>query len=287
MFRRKRQGAVPRVTREPGEWKALWGPRMRWVGVIIVLVGLSAGLYEGERWLLEPGRFPLHHVRVVGELRNLSKAEVAEMVQGVLGRNFFALNIDLLRDTFAANPWIDRIGVRRVWPDIVELKIRERIPFGYWGEQEMVDINGQRFRPNAVRQPGPWPKLVGPDGHEKHLIHVWNETDALLGKVGLRLVGLVLDQRRAWSMEFANGIKINLGREHFGQRLQRFLEIYPRVLANQSDKIAVVDLRYTNGFAVRWTDSPRAESRLHSRSHGDEATEAALPGRGIPLISSG
>jgi cell division protein FtsQ len=28
--------------------------------------------------------------------------------------------------------------------------------------------------------------------------------------------------------------------------------VYPRVLAAQIDRIAVVDLRYVNGFAVRW-----------------------------------
>jgi cell division septal protein FtsQ len=58
-------------------------------------------------------------------------------------------------------------------------------------------------------------------------------------------------------MQFANGIEINLGREDFTERLQRFVDIYPRILASQSDKIAVVDLRYTNGFAVRWTNSPK------------------------------
>jgi cell division protein FtsQ len=248
----------------PGQWKAIWGARLRWLGVIIVLSVVSGGLYEGKKWLFEPSRFPLRHVRIHGKLLNLNQADVEKMVQNYLGQSFFALDINTLHASFAANPWVDKVSVRRLWPDTLEIRVQERTAFGFWGEEEMVDINGKRFRPTTLRQPGLWPRLIGPDGHEMNLIRVWREAEAVLNKIDLQLVRLVLDRRRAWSMQFANGIEINLGRENFAQRLQRFLDIYPLILANQSDKIAVVDLRYTNGFAVRWTNSPKPDSTTPS-----------------------
>jgi len=268
MLKYKRHGASPRIKREPGQWKAIWGLRLRWLGVISVFSVVSAGLYEGQRWLLDPSRFPLRHVHIHGELLNLDQTDVAKMVNSYLGQNFFALDIDALHATFAANPWIDRVSVRRLWPDTLAVSVRERTAFGCWGQNEMVAVNGQRFRPSNVRQPGPWPQLVGPDGHEMNLISVWQEAEAVLNKVDLKLVRLVLDQRRAWSMQFANGIEIYLGRENFAQRLRRFVDIYPRVLASQSDRIAVVDLRYTNGFTVRWTNSTQTDANIRSVPKG-------------------
>ena len=124
---------------------------------------------------------------------------------------------------------------------------------------EMVDVNGARFRPAVVRQPGPWPRLAGPDGHETALIRSYREADALLKPAGLQLTQLTQDERRAWRLVTANGLEIRLGRDLFPERLQRFVNLYPYLLADLSGRIAAVDLRYTHGFAVRWL-SPAAGS---------------------------
>lgn len=241
-----------------GRWRTVLGPPLRWLGVILVLAGVGFGLWVGGQKLRDPDLFPLRQVRIEGQLRNLAEADFQPIAGGYLGQNFFMANLDELRATLATNPWVEEIAVRRWWPDIVEIKLRERVAFGYWGEREMVDANGQRFRPAVVRQPGPWPRLAGPDGHEKILIKTYQETRALLEPVGLKLVKLVQDDRRAWWLTFDNGLEVYLGREQFEQRLQRLVRIYPKILSAQIDRIAVVDLRYVNGFAVRWKMGPPA-----------------------------
>lgn len=235
-----------------GRWKQVLGPPLRWLGVIMVLAGVGYGLWIGSQKLRDPKQFPLRQVRIEGQLHNLAEADFQPIAAGYLGQNFFMANLEELRATLATNPWVEEIAVRRWWPDIVEIKLRERVAFGYWGEHEMVDTNGQRFRPTVVRQSGPWPKLAGPAGHEKALIKTYRETRALLEPLGLKLVKLVQDERRAWWLTFDNGLEVYLGREQFEQRLQRLVRIYPQILATQIDKIAVVDMRYVNGFAVRW-----------------------------------
>jgi cell division protein FtsQ len=251
----RRRGATPLKrgpSSSPERLKALWGPPLRWLGVVLVLVAVGYGLRVGSLKLREPGAFPLRQVRIEGELRNLAEADFHAVAGEYLGQNFFVANLDDLNAALAANPWIEEVSVRRWWPDTVEIILRERIAFGYWGEHEMVDVNGFRFQPTVLRQPGPWPKLAGPDGHEKALIETYREARALLDPIGLKLVRLVQDERRAWWLTFDNGLEVYLGREQFEQRLQRLAQIYPRLLAAQIDRIAVVDLRYVNGFAVRW-----------------------------------
>ena len=239
--------------RAPIQWKAFWGGALlRWLGVLLVLVGVGWGLWMGSQKLKDPHAFPLRHVRIDGELHNLAEADLQPVAAGVLGMNFFMADLDALRNTLAANPWVETVAVRRGWPDLVKIELRERVPFGYWGEGEMVDVNGQRFRPPALRQAGPWPRLSGPQGHEKALIKTYREVHALFEPVGLRLAKLREDERRAWWLTFDNGLEVYVGREQFEQRLRRLAQLYPRILSAQIDRIAVVDLRYGNGFAVRW-----------------------------------
>ena len=183
-------------------------------------------------------------MRVEGELRNLTEADLQPLAQEYLGLNFFIANLDDLHTALAANSWVDDVAVRRWWPDTVDIRLRERIAFGYWGEQQdMVDVNGRRFHPTTLRQPGPWPRLSGPDGREKALIKTWQEVQTLFDPIGLKLEKLVQDERRAWWLTFNNGLEVYVGRGRFEERLRRLALVYPKVLAAQADRIAVVDLR--------------------------------------------
>lgn len=254
--RNKRRGATPlrqEAEQSPGQWKIVWGPRLRWLSVALALTAVGFGVQVGMQKLREPGSFPLRNVRVEGDLRNLAEMDLQPLANEYLGLNFFTANLDALHAALAANPWIEDVAVRRWWPDTVEIHLRERTAFGYWGDQEeMVDVNGHRFRPTALRQPGPWPHLKGPDGREKALIKAWQDVHALFDPIGLTLVKLEQDERRSWWLTFDSGLEVYVGRERFEERLRRLVQVYPRVLAAQAERIAVVDLRYVNGFAVRW-----------------------------------
>jgi cell division protein FtsQ len=47
-------------------------------------------------------------------------------------------------------------------------------------------------------------------------------------------------------------MELDFGRQAFEERLDRFAKAYPGLLATRADAVAAVDLRYSNGFAVRW-----------------------------------
>ena len=254
MLRRHRRGASIRPTQ--GKWLRRLGPLLRIVGAFFALLGVAAGVYGAGRALLDPELFPLRHIRMHGERHNVGQADLHQVSAAYLGQSFFGLDIAGLRGMFALNPWIEQVSVRRLWPDTLEIRFRERTVFGHWGQHEMVDINGIRFQPVFFRELAFWPRLAGPDGRERHLIQTYRQANAIIAGLGLKITRLVQDKRRAWRMQFDNGLEIKLGRQQFTQRLMRFVAIYPDLLANRIADIATVDLRYINGFAVRWKTAP-------------------------------
>lgn len=253
-----RHHAAAKASAQRQTWRAGW----RILGVLLVLTAAGFGVEAGLRALRQPGAFPLRQVQVEGVLRNLTEADLQPLARAYLGQNFFVANLEDLRAALAADPWVEAVSVRRWWPDTVEIRLRERVAFGYWGEPaagrpaEMVDVNGRRFHPTTVRQPGPWPQLRGPDGREPALIAAWQAITELLEPSGLRLTQLTQDERRAWWLTFEGGLQVCLGQKQFDERLRRLALVYPRVLAAQAARIAIVDLRYDDGFAVRWKTPP-------------------------------
>ena len=79
--------------------------------------------------------------------------------------------------------------------------------------------------------------------------------------------GVALTERGSWSVTTGSGARIVIGdREQAGRRLHRFLDVYPQLIAGHADGFVYADLRYTNGFAVRWPDAAGAPAGGSPRS---------------------
>ena len=70
-------------------------------------------------------------------------------------------------------------------------------------------------------------------------------------KETLAPVQIGVTPRRAWQVRADNGPTIELGREDIEPRLERFVGAYARTVGRLQRRIDHVDLRYSNGFAVR------------------------------------
>ena len=63
---------------------------------------------------------------------------------------------------------------------------------------------------------------------------------------------------RAWgarSIANLNGITVRLGRENEIKRLQQFAQIWSSLLRKKQSRIEYVDMRYKDGFSVRYRPS--------------------------------
>jgi cell division protein FtsQ len=69
---------------------------------------------------------------------------------------------------------------------------------------------------------------------------------------GLSIVSLRLNERRAWQFELDNGLSVVLGRKDFENRIDRFVYMVINNLGEKLSQAEEIDMRYTNGFAVRW-----------------------------------
>ena len=256
---RTRRGGRGASRRAPREARTLdWAALGRRLGALSLAGLLAVGAAGGVWLLLDEERLPVRHVAVYGKLRHPGRAELGRTAKDYLGRNFFRADIAGLRERLAANPWVNRAEVRRVWPDTLELRLGERRVAGRWGQDELIDTDGQRFRPAVI--PGPLRalgRLDGPRGQEGAVLTAYYKAVALLTPLGLRVDSLVQEQRLSWRLTLDNGLDVVFSRDEraeglFEQELRRFVTVYPEVLAGLRGRVAAVDMRHRNGFAVRW-----------------------------------
>ena len=81
-----------------------------------------------------------------------------------------------------------------------------------------------------------------------------------LAPVGLRIIHLREDRSRSYSVQLENAPRLILGRHLFERRIKRFIAAYKVAFINQMHRIACVDLRYLDGFAVSWKKDGGSQS---------------------------
>lgn len=216
------------------------------------LVGLAlfACAAAGVRLALRSPLFAVRSVEVLTPLRHAPREAIERVVRSQVDGNFFGARIGELRRALEQVPWVRKVEVRRVWPDRLEVSLEEHVALARWGAGGAVNTYGERFAGTA---PDELPLFVGPEGSEGELAARYPRFARLLEPLGAPLERIVLTPRYAWQLRLANGLNLMLGRDAdlAESRLQRFVELYGATVARLPGRHDYVDLRYTNGFAVR------------------------------------
>ena len=118
----------------------------------------------------------------------------------------------------------------------------------------MLSAKGMLFNPEKKLSEN-LPRLNGPEGLHNTMFQELARMQAWLLETGLHIQHMSLDERRSWTLIMTDGIELRLGRENMHQRLQRFASVYKNNFQSEVRKIKHIDMRYTNGFAVAWTEA--------------------------------
>jgi cell division protein FtsQ len=192
--------------------------------------------------------FPVREIKVNGQLKHVTREQVQYIVNRELTGNFFTVDLNRTRQAFEKLPWVRKVNIRRKWPDRLEVVLEEQVALARWGNVGLVNSYGEPFEGATDQE---LPVFVGPEGSEAEMTQNYGLFKKILEPTGLEITQVVLNPRRAWELRFRNGSVAALGREQVEERLERFAEAYNRTLARLGSPPAYVDLRYSNGFAVR------------------------------------
>ncbi|MDX1443158.1 MAG: cell division protein FtsQ/DivIB [Gammaproteobacteria bacterium] len=248
-LKRRKKNAVKREPREPRQVlrPALWA--LAAVGVI------AAGVF-GWQAIREAGLEEFRALQITGELENVQPADVREALAPMIERGFVNLDIAAAREAIESLPWVHEAAVRRQWPGILAVEIFEQHPVATWYGTALLNREGDVFIDGAAGYSGVLPDLTGPAGSQEDLLQeLANVRQQLDGVPGLELRRLLQSERRAERFWLANGLEVRLGRHDTDARLARFIKVAWPVLRLQAERVAYVDMRYDNGFAVGWKQS--------------------------------
>ena len=225
-------------------------------GWLLALAVLALPVVAVLRGWLAAGQWPVKYLTIDAPYTHVSAAEVAVAVQPLLQKGFFAVDLQRVRAAVAALPWVAAVEVRKRWPNTLVISLREHQPWARWTADRLVGADGSVFSVPAAQMPAALPQLSGPPGTLPEVIAFYRNAAVACTPRGLHVAGVQLTARGSYTLDLTGGAHIVIGRDQSQQRLGRFLAVWPQLAARHSQMFVYADLRYANGFAVRWPDAP-------------------------------
>jgi cell division protein FtsQ len=195
---------------------------------------------------------PIKYVRTEGVFQYISKDEVKTALEPLVKTGFFDADVQAIHAVVSTLPWVESVAVKRVWPNAIDIKVRERKPFVRWGEKSLLSEQGIVFTPKSIEPFEDLMVVTGPDQQQVKVLEIMKGVKTTLADQSLELAEFSINNRWSWKLKLANGLEILLGRNEQLKKLQRFLKTLTVLQQEQVDAMEVVDLRYPNGYAVSW-----------------------------------
>ena len=230
-----------------------WG-KIALVGLIVIPLFSLVGGYQ---WIQDPRNLTIKSVEVAGDWKVLDKESLQPAIEKFTKTNLFLLDTKSLEKELEKNPWVHSASITHKWPDKLIVKIHEQKPVALWGEEAMLAENGEIIKAKLPANKLPTgrdslPLLFSPNDKGRNMASGFLKIRRWMKGFPLKVVEFKEDMRGSWQVKLENGMVLKIGREHHQKRLRRFMVGYKQNLEKVIDTIKVIDLRYTNGFAVKW-----------------------------------
>lgn len=226
-----------------------------WLSLLkgLMLAGVSIVIYWS--WLQTAQLLPIKQIALTGVMQQVQGAAVRDAVRPFVEKGFFSTDVAQVRDVVEAMPWVSQATVRRQWPDTLAIEVKEQRLLARWADDALINLQGELFYPPLLEGFQSVPQFNGIAGLNVVMAEQYQHYQQMLSVIALTIVRLDVSERRAWRIKLNNGVELLLGRAPQTQRLQRFIDAYQGGLADHTEQISRVDLRYSNGFAISWKEN--------------------------------
>ena len=222
-------------------------PQVAWRWLLLPL--LSGLILVGGHWVYKST--PVTAIEFNGALSIWSAEQLTAPLMWVKDESFFSLDVKKVHQQLQALPLIKHVSVRKQWPGTIEIKISEDLPIALWNKDKVLSASGKiSALPLGLNTEG-LTQMSGAGQQAEQVVRYYRRLQQALNDQKLRVLELSVSEVGSVEATLSNGWQVKLGRQYIEERVERLDKIL-RYLPQE--KVAVVDLRYGKGAAIRWRE---------------------------------
>ena len=221
----------------------------------IATAAISVTGYYGVKMANNFLERPIKAVIIDGDFEYMSRQSVKLLIDEHMKNSFIKEDLLSMRNKLMANPWIDSVSLRREWPDVLHVVIKEQRAIARWGDKGFLNYRGDLVLAKSDAVLNDLPLLRSDDSQTQLLMRQYQFISELLSEHQLTILVLKKSTVGIWQAELNNGWKLFLGRTDINKKIQHLLLALDQKAISLGSDIDRIDLRYENGLSVQWIDN--------------------------------
>jgi len=200
-------------------------------------------------------KYPTTRLNLSGQLDYIAPIEIKSSIADLLNNNLWVINVNKVKDRLYKHPWIQYVFVNKLWPNVLKIDLVQYNPVALWNEKAFLTSAGNilPITTGNAKKDLKLPKFYGQPGTENLVLETYLILLEKLTPFGLFVSRIEVMPDQNIQVTLSNNIVLKLGTFDLLDRINRFLMVYKKKLQPVISDISYVDLRYTNGVAVGWT----------------------------------
>jgi cell division protein FtsQ len=217
--------------------------------------------------------FRISGISLAGE-KHVSRVEIIAAAGVTERTSLLFLDVEAARSRLRAIPWIAEATLRKLFPDRLQIRVREREPFALWqidGKLLLIAADGTVIGPPGDPAFAALPLVVGrgAQGKARDFLALLDRYPSIREQVRAS----VLVGERRWNLKLKNNVDVRLPEIDAGSALE-ILATLDRDRHVLSRDILAIDLRLPDRIAVRLSDAAaqaREDARKPPKKKGGDA----------------
>ena len=209
--------------------------------LISSIILLTILLYKSDFFM-----YPIDEVEIVSTTSNHNNNKIDIIVDSLQGSDLLSLDLNMLKNKIISDGWIKDVEIKKSFPSKLEIIIVPQEPYAIYNSQILMK-DGSILKSKVL--PKNLAIVVDKANNKLDSLEVLMLCNEMLGKIDLNIKKLEIHDSL---------IKINTSsnllisdRKNLELNLKRLIESYDNLQRLFKKDIKSIDMRYSNGFAIK------------------------------------
>ncbi len=212
---------------------------------ILLMAALMSGMIQSEHWRIT-------NIVLNAQFKRVNSEQIRVSVASHPNRSFFKVKADVIREKITQIPWVQQVSVNKKWPDSLIIKVIEHEAVAVWNDDKLLNDKGEIFEVDSIDDLTALPHITGNDNNSQHIWEKYIRFNNIIKNTGYDIQSASVSNRGSWQLTLSNGMSMNLGSQQMDAKLVRLTDTWTQLLKLKQKSPDHIDLRYTNGFVVKW-----------------------------------
>ena len=190
--------------------------------------------------------FPIEEIEIISSDKKYNEKNLSKYIDSIYGNDLLLTNIDMIQKNIISDEWISDVEVIKSFPSKLSIRIIEHQPLAIYNNQ-IMSKSGILIRSSSNL--GNLPVVV--DKQKRPTVAYDILSSSLDGLKKINLVVKKIEIYHSLIKIYTSSMVLISDKTNFKKNIQRLVPLFSDLKNTYDKKITSIDMRYSNGFAIK------------------------------------